>query len=161
MACAAILARDPSSHSQTTRTCQPSACSWPIMRTSRETFRAYLSVRTACSTFGVVAILHPSWRCQKQPWTKMPTLCRVSDRRDPEMADHHRQAGHDRGWQGWLHHWAWSSETLIRSGIYYAARLSVIELPPASLAAQEVDGETGRHGRVHPAGVWLGSEPVR
>lgn len=57
--------------------------------------------------------------------------------------------------------WAWSSEPLIRTGIYYAARQSVIELPPASLAAQEVDGETGRHGHLHPVGVWLGSEPVR
>lgn len=57
--------------------------------------------------------------------------------------------------------WAWSSEPLLRSRIYYAARQSVIPLPPASLAAQEVDGDTGRHGHVHPAGVWLGSEPVR
>ncbi|MDN2584149.1 ImmA/IrrE family metallo-endopeptidase [Aquibium sp. ELW1220] len=57
--------------------------------------------------------------------------------------------------------WAWSSEPLIRTGIYYAARQSLIELPSGSLAAQEVDGETGRHGRVHPAGVWVGSEPVR
>ena len=57
--------------------------------------------------------------------------------------------------------WTWSSETLIRSGIYYAARLSGIELPSGSLAAQEVDGDTGRHGHLHPAGVWLGSERVR
>ncbi|WP_353429119.1 ImmA/IrrE family metallo-endopeptidase [Paracoccus denitrificans] len=56
--------------------------------------------------------------------------------------------------------WAWSSEPLLRSRIYYAARQSVIPLPPASLAAQEVDGDTGRHGHRHPAGVWLGSEPV-
>lgn len=57
--------------------------------------------------------------------------------------------------------WAWSSEPLLRSRIYYAARQSVIPLPPASLAAQEVDGDTGRHGHMHAAGVWLGSEPVR
>jgi len=56
--------------------------------------------------------------------------------------------------------WAWSSEPLIKSGIFYAARQSVIELPQASLAAQEVDMDTGRHGHRHPAGVWLGSEPV-
>lgn len=56
--------------------------------------------------------------------------------------------------------WAWSSQPLIKSGIYYAARQTVIEFPPASLAAQEVDMNTGRHGRRHPAGVWLGSEPV-
>ena len=34
------------------------------------------------------------------------------------------------------------------------------EMPAASLAAQEVDWDTGRHGHRHPAGVWLGSEPV-
>ena len=56
--------------------------------------------------------------------------------------------------------WAWSSEPLIKSGIYYAARQTVIELPPASLAARDVDIDTGRHGVRHPAGVWLGSEPV-
>ena len=57
--------------------------------------------------------------------------------------------------------WAWSSKPLIKNGIFYAARQNVIELPPASLAAQEVDGDTGRHGHLHPAGVWLGSDPVR
>lgn len=56
--------------------------------------------------------------------------------------------------------WAWSSEPLIKSGTYYAARQTVIELPPGSLAAQDVDGDTGRHGHLHPAGIWLGSEPV-
>jgi len=56
--------------------------------------------------------------------------------------------------------WAWSSEPLIKSGIYYAARQTVIELPAASLAARDVDMETGRHGVRQPAGVWLGSEPV-
>ena len=57
--------------------------------------------------------------------------------------------------------WAWSSEPLIKSGIYYAARQTVIELPAASLAAHEMDWDTGRHGHQHPAGVWAGSEPVR
>ena len=56
--------------------------------------------------------------------------------------------------------WAWSSEPLIKSGIYYAARQTVIELPAASLAARDVDMDTGRHGVRHPPGVWLGSEPV-
>ena len=57
--------------------------------------------------------------------------------------------------------WAWSSQPLIKSGIYYAARQTVIELPSVSLAAQEVDIDAGRNGHHHPAGVWLGSEPVR
>ena len=56
--------------------------------------------------------------------------------------------------------WAWSSEPLLKSGVFYRARQDVIELPPASLAAQEVDWDTGRHGHHHPAGVWAGSEPV-
>ncbi|WP_420857648.1 ImmA/IrrE family metallo-endopeptidase [Marivivens marinus] len=56
--------------------------------------------------------------------------------------------------------WAWSSEPLLKSGIFYRARQTVTELPAASLAAQEVDWDTGRHGHLHPAGVWLGSEPV-
>ncbi len=57
--------------------------------------------------------------------------------------------------------WAWSSEALLKSGVYYRARQVVTELPPASLASQEVDWDTGRHGHEHPAGVWAGSEPVR
>lgn len=57
--------------------------------------------------------------------------------------------------------WAWSSEPLLRSGVFYRARQEVIELPPALLAAQEVDWDTGCHGHHHPAGVWAGSEPVR
>ena len=57
--------------------------------------------------------------------------------------------------------WAWSSEPLLKSGVFYRARQNVTELPPESLAAQEVDWETGRHGHQHPAGVWAGSEPVR
>ena len=57
--------------------------------------------------------------------------------------------------------WAWSSNPLIRSGIYYAARQTVTELPAASLAARQVDSDTARHGVVHAPGVWLGAEPVR
>jgi hypothetical protein len=57
--------------------------------------------------------------------------------------------------------WAWSSEPLLKSGVFYRARQIVTELPPASLAAQDVDWDTGRHGHQHPAGVWAGSEPVR
>lgn len=36
----------------------------------------------------------------------------------------------------------------------------MIELPARSLAAQEVDADTGRHGERHEAGVWPGNEPV-
>ena len=57
--------------------------------------------------------------------------------------------------------WAWSSEPLLKSGVFYRARQTVTELPAVSLAAQDVDWDTGRHGHLHPAGVWLGSEPVQ
>ena len=43
--------------------------------------------------------------------------------------------------------WAWSSEPLLKSGVFYRAR-------------QEVNGDDGRHGCHHPGGIWLGSEPV-
>lgn len=56
--------------------------------------------------------------------------------------------------------WAWSSQPLLRSGIFYAARQTVIELPARSLAAREVDADTGRHGERHEPGVWLGNEFV-
>lgn len=56
--------------------------------------------------------------------------------------------------------WAWSSQPLLRSGVFYAARQTVIELPARSLAAREVDTDTGRHGERHEPGVWLGNEPV-
>jgi hypothetical protein len=56
--------------------------------------------------------------------------------------------------------WAWSSQPLLRSGIFYAARQTVIELPARSLAAREVDADNGRHGERHEPGVWLGNEPV-
>ena len=49
--------------------------------------------------------------------------------------------------------WAWSSEPLLKSGVFYAARQQTFELPQSSLAAREVDMDTGRHGHRHPAGV--------
>lgn len=56
--------------------------------------------------------------------------------------------------------WSWSSEPLIKTGIYYAARQNVIDLPSASLAAKGVDPEAGRNGVMHAPGVWRGTEPV-
>ncbi len=57
--------------------------------------------------------------------------------------------------------WAWSSEALLRSRIYYAARQTTIELPPESLAAHGGDPDRARRGVMHPPGVWLGTDPVR
>jgi hypothetical protein len=56
--------------------------------------------------------------------------------------------------------WAWSSQPLLRSGVFDAARQTVIELPAGSLAAREVDADIGRRGERHEPGVWLGNEPV-
>jgi hypothetical protein len=56
--------------------------------------------------------------------------------------------------------WAWSSDALIRSGIYYAARQDVIELPGASLAVCGGDPDKARRGVMHPPGVWRGTDPV-
>lgn len=57
--------------------------------------------------------------------------------------------------------WAWSSTALLRSGIYYAARQTTIELPAASLALRGGDPDKARRGTMHPPGVWLGADPVR
>lgn len=56
--------------------------------------------------------------------------------------------------------WAWSSERLFKSGIFYPARQQTIELPSQSLAALRVDEGTARAGVIHKKGVWKGDEDV-
>ncbi len=56
--------------------------------------------------------------------------------------------------------WAWSSDRLLKSGIYYAARQQTIELPSQSLAALRVDEESAKAGVMHKKGVWRGDEDV-
>lgn len=57
--------------------------------------------------------------------------------------------------------WAWSSEPLIKSGIFYRARQEVVPLPARSLAArQETWSDSGAVTR-HLVGVWLGDEEVQ
>ena len=56
--------------------------------------------------------------------------------------------------------WAWSSERLLKSGIYYAARQQTIELPSQSLAALCVDEEIAETTGTHKRGVWQGNEDV-
>ena len=56
--------------------------------------------------------------------------------------------------------WAWSSDPLIKSGVFYRARQQVVPLPKNSLAARQdlsIDNSTGI---VHAKGVWLGDEEV-
>lgn len=59
--------------------------------------------------------------------------------------------------------WAWSSEALLKSGVFYRARQEVIPLPEQSLAArrdQPAISETSV-GVVHAKGIWAGNEEVR
>lgn len=56
--------------------------------------------------------------------------------------------------------WAWTSERLLKSGVFYRARQQVIELPSQSMAANGpglLDNVKGVH---HPKGVWIGNEEV-
>lgn len=54
--------------------------------------------------------------------------------------------------------WAWSNEKLLKSGIYYAPKKHIIELPANSLAMESISNETER---LLPAGAWIGSEEVK
>lgn len=57
--------------------------------------------------------------------------------------------------------WAWSSDPLIKSGVFYRARQQVVQLPDLSLAAHPDDLIDGIGEAVQPRGVWLGDEEVR
>lgn len=56
--------------------------------------------------------------------------------------------------------WAWSSDRLLKSGVYYKARQDVIELPSMSLAAKRDGTIDNVIGIKHPKGVWPGNEEV-
>jgi hypothetical protein len=56
--------------------------------------------------------------------------------------------------------WAWSSDRLFKSRIFYAARQQTIELPAQSLAALRIDEEKAKAGVVHKKGIWRGDEDV-
>ena len=71
---------EASSHSHATYTLQPEACSASILRLSRAVFFLNFSSQNGVLLFGVVAILHPLWRCQKQPCTNTTALWRGSTR---------------------------------------------------------------------------------
>ncbi|MDP7182812.1 MAG: ImmA/IrrE family metallo-endopeptidase [Alphaproteobacteria bacterium] len=57
--------------------------------------------------------------------------------------------------------WAWSSDSLIKSGVFYRARQQVTPLPEQSLAARQDMSLDNEAGATHPKGVWLGDEEVR
>lgn len=57
--------------------------------------------------------------------------------------------------------WAWSSDLLIKSGIFYRARQQVVPLPEKSLAVCQDISINNTTGVVHAKGIWLGNEEVR
>jgi len=57
--------------------------------------------------------------------------------------------------------WAWSSDPLIKSGVFYRARQQVTPLPMQSLAARQDMSLDNEAGIAHPKGVWLGDGEVR
>lgn len=61
-------------HSQISNTRHPAAYSCIFTWISRCLLTANFFIQNSGLVFGVVAYLHPSWRCQKQPWTKMHNL---------------------------------------------------------------------------------------
>lgn len=56
--------------------------------------------------------------------------------------------------------WAWSSERLLKSGVFYRARQETIELPPQSLAVKQDMTIYNLKGIKHPKGVWNANEEV-
>lgn len=60
----------PTSHSQIVMTRQPASASRSSFEASRVTFDANLAAQNSGRVAGVVAILQPGCRCQKQPWMK-------------------------------------------------------------------------------------------
>ena len=61
-------------HSHITATRHPCSRSFLILRLSRSTFPRNLRSQNSVLLAGVVAYLHPGWRCQKQPCTKTTAL---------------------------------------------------------------------------------------
>lgn len=57
--------------------------------------------------------------------------------------------------------WAWSSDRLFKSGVYYRARQEVVPLPEQSGAARRDPSIDAEIGIIHPKGVWIGNEEVR
>ena len=64
--------------------------------------------------------------------------------------------------------WAWSSDPLIKSGVFYRASQQVtplpeqsLPLPEQSLAARQDVSIDNEAGATHPKGVWLGDEETR
>ena len=71
---------DPVRHSHTTTTRQPRVSSARTAAASRATLALNFVRQNSRRVFGVVVLLHPRCRCQKQPWTKTTVRCLLSTR---------------------------------------------------------------------------------
>ncbi len=56
--------------------------------------------------------------------------------------------------------WAWSSQPLLKSGVFYHARQQTTPLPKKSLAALAYPLMDNASGVIHPKGIWQGNEEV-
>lgn len=56
--------------------------------------------------------------------------------------------------------WAWSSEKLLKSGVFYRARKETTELPMQSLAVRQDMTIDNLKGIKHPKGIWSDKEEV-
>src|SRR5687767_14488378 len=66
--------KSDSSHSQTITDFHPSLRSARRCTLSRAALPVSFSSQNSRRFVGVVQFLHPLWRCQKQPWTKITVL---------------------------------------------------------------------------------------
>lgn len=57
--------------------------------------------------------------------------------------------------------WAWSSEPLLKSGVFYKARQETTEMPAQSLAVRQDMMIDNLKGVTHPRGVWNAKEEVQ
>jgi hypothetical protein len=56
--------------------------------------------------------------------------------------------------------WAWGSDRLFKSGIFYRGRQETIPLPEQSLARRRDPSINSEAGVIHPKGIWIGNEEV-
>jgi hypothetical protein len=59
------------SHCHTTKTRHPETSSWCRTVASRSILRANFAFQNLARVLGLEALLHPGWRCQKHPCTKI------------------------------------------------------------------------------------------
>jgi hypothetical protein len=56
--------------------------------------------------------------------------------------------------------WSWSSENLLKTGVFFRAKQVTTPLPDQSLAAKQDTSAEALTGKMLPEGVWVQNEPV-